>query len=71
MITVTVSRSAKINIGNYENTDVGVELSAQFEDISMGLATLSVSADTYLRQRVDEIELSLKKDKSKAARFGV
>lgn len=71
MITVTISRSAKINIGNYENTDVGVELSAQFEDVSAGLATLSAAADTYLRQRVNEIELSLKKDKSKAARFGV
>jgi hypothetical protein len=71
MLKITVSRSAKINLGNYENTDVGVEVSGEFEDYEAGFYLLSTMAKTKLKDLIDDIELKNVKSKSKADRFGV
>jgi hypothetical protein len=74
MRTITVRRAAKINTGNYENTDVFVELvsdvptSHTYEDVADSLLR---QADTILKKKIDDIELGKREAKSKAGRFGV
>jgi len=69
---VAVRRAAKINTGNYENTDVSVELEA-----SVGLTdnvieverALMDLADEMLAEKIDAVELGDRRAKSKANRF--
>lgn len=74
MKQVTVKRSVKVNLGNYENTDVGIEISATVpgdEDVQVVARDMVAQADAFLRNKVDEIELGQRKEKSKAGRFGI
>lgn len=70
---VAVKRSAKINVGNYENTDVSVELEAEVGtmenayDVEKALMDM---ADEMLADKVDTIEMGDRRAKSKARRFG-
>jgi len=70
---VAVKRSAKINTGNYENTDISVELEAS---VNVGEDELEVQralmklADSMLAEKIDDIELGAQRAKSKASRFG-
>lgn len=69
---IAVTRSAKINTGNYENTDVTVSLEAELdvgEDASASCTRLMGMADDMLGDKIDEIELGERKAKSKAVRF--
>lgn len=76
-----VKRCAKINLGNYENTDIHVEIEEDAlisrDDISPEvaeqnhLAALLERADKALANKIDAIELREMKAKSKASRFGV
>lgn len=71
MYTVTIRRAAKINIGNYENTDVEVTLTREFDDAENGATILKEKTAKILAELVDEVELKTTKSKSKAGRFGV
>ena len=72
----TIRRAAKISTGNYENTDVSVEISEDYND-AIGLtepehiASIIARADTALKRKIDEIELGKRESQSKAKRFGV
>ena len=69
---VAVKRSAKINTGNYENTDVSVELEAKVgvnEDVVEVERALMDLADEMLAEKIDAIELGERRAKSKASRF--
>ena len=71
---MTVGRSAKVNTGNYENTDIHVVLEATLDptdDATVSYHMLMANADALLKHKVDEIELGVAKVKSKAGRFGV
>lgn len=70
---VAVKRAAKINVGNYENTDVSVELEAEVGSMENALdveRALMEMADEMLAEKVDAIELGDRRAKSKAKRFG-
>lgn len=70
---VAVKRAAKINVGNYENTDVSVELEAEVGSMENALdveRALMEMADEMLAEKVDAIELGDRRSKSKAKRFG-
>lgn len=57
--TVTVSRAAKINLGNFENTDVSVTLTAEVADGTEASETAQAlfdEATAYLRQEAARIE---------------
>lgn len=79
--SITIKRACKINLGNYENTDIGVELSANVgEGESVNLTALALvnttqalvnACDEILKAKIDAIELGERKAKSKAVRFGV
>lgn len=56
MITITVSRAAKINLGNYENTDVSIQLSAEYETYEQGVAELTPLVNQYIKDSVKEIK---------------
>lgn len=71
MYTVTIRRAAKINIGNYENTDVEVTLAGEFDDAETGVSILKEKTARVLSELIDEVELKTTKSKSKAGRFGV
>ena len=71
MYTVTIRRAAKINIGNYENTDVEITLSGEFDDAETGATILKEKTARVLSELIDEVELKTTKSKSKAGRFGV
>ena len=70
----SVRRAAKISTGQYENTDVSIEIT---EDGIEGLAEsehldgLIKRCDDAIKRKVDEIEFGQIKSKSKAGRFGV
>lgn len=69
---VSVKRSAKINTGNYENTDVSVELEASVssnEDVFDVERDLMEMADEMLAEKIDAIELGERRAASKANRF--
>lgn len=71
---ITVCRSVKISTGNYENTDVSVELSGTFtagEDKTLAAVELINRCDAILKIKIDEIELGKRSANSKASRFGV
>lgn len=69
---VSVRRAAKINTGNYENTDVAVELEAKVglnDDVVEVERALMDLADEMLAEKIDAIELGERKALSKAKRF--
>ncbi len=71
--TLTLRRAAKINIGNYENTDVEVTLSVDVQytsSLTESFKSLSDQVNDLLKMEVDRVELGQVKSKSKAARFG-
>ncbi len=71
---ITVSRTVKINVKNYENTDIGVTLTAILEDEEDATAAYEVLAQNtrdLIRAEVDAIELGQRTSNSKASRFGV
>lgn len=73
---LTVRRAAKINLGNYENTDIAVELEVDISnETAIPLEThfehTLAEVNKLLRNAVDQVELGNVKAKSKAARFGV
>ncbi len=71
---ITVSRTVKINVKNYENTDIGVTLTAALdkdEDATVVYQTLAQNTRDLIRAEVDAIELGQLKANSKASRFGV
>jgi hypothetical protein len=72
--TLKIRRAAKISTGNYENTDVAIELDMFFDDITSSKAVfdaLSTEVDNLLKEAIDKIELGAINAKSKANRFGV
>lgn len=72
--TIRVRRAAKINTGNYENTDISYEFEAAVsvdEDLSAAVLNLTSKCDEALRNKIDEVELGTRKVQSKAKRFGV
>lgn len=76
MAKVSVKRSVKINTGNYENTDLCVEIEDDVrerygETPEDAIKRLMLIAEGALREKVDDIELGERKDKSKAKRFGL
>jgi subtilase family serine protease len=71
---IAVRRAAKVNTGNYENTDVEVSLEATLdvgESATTAYYQLTATADALVREKVDEIELGKRKVASKAGRFGI
>lgn len=71
---ISVRRSAKINTGNYENTDVEVTLEAQLgvdDTVDGAFRALGGVADALVREKVDDIEMGKRKVASKAGRFGI
>ncbi len=71
---ITVSRTVKINVKNYENTDIGVTLTATLDkddDATRVYQDLTQSTRDLIRTEVDAIELGQHKANSKASRFGV
>ncbi len=71
--TLTLRRAAKINIGNYENTDVEVTLSVDVQytsSLTESFKSLSDQVNDLLKMEVDRVDLGQVKSKSKAARFG-
>lgn len=71
---ITVSRTVKINVKNYENTDIGVTLTAildKEDDASEVYRTLAQNTRDLIRAEVDAIELGQRTANSKASRFGV
>ena len=71
---ITVSRAVKINVKNYENTDIGVTITASVdkdEDASAVYQTLAQNTRDLIRAEVDAIELGQRQANSKASRFGV
>jgi len=71
---VTVSRTVKVNIKNYENTDIGVILAAEVEDGEDFTAvhnTLTQLTRDFIRHEIDSVEINARNTQSKAARFGV
>ncbi len=71
---ITVSRAVKINVKNYENTDVGVTLTAilnESDDPTTAYQTLAQNTRDLIRAEVDAIELGQRQADSRASRFGV
>ncbi len=71
---VTVRRAIKINVGNYENTDTAIEISATVldnESYNLIAKAMLAQCDEILRDKCDEIELGKRKATSKAGRFGI
>jgi len=69
---VAVRRAAKINTGNYENTDVSVELEASVgvtDNVIEVERALMDMADEMLAEKIDAVELGDRRAKSKANRF--
>lgn len=69
---VAVRRAAKINTGNYENTDVSVELEASVgvtDNVVEVERALMDMADEMLAEKIDAVELGDRRAKSKANRF--
>lgn len=72
--SVRIRRAVKVNLGNYENTDIIMELESPVtatDNIQVIAAELTAEINTYLRNAVDEIELGKRKSESKAKRFGL
>ena len=71
---VAVRRAAKINTGNYENTDVSVELEASVGvtdnvvEVEVERALMDMT-DEMLAEKIDAVELGDRRAKSKANRF--
>lgn len=69
---VAVRRAAKINTGNYENTDVSVELEASVgvtDNVVEVERALMDMADEMLAEKIDAVEVGDRRAKSKANRF--
>jgi hypothetical protein len=78
MITVVrIKKAVKVSTGNYENTDISMELESTIpiEDaekkIDAAVKEMTDYINTYLKNAVDEIELGKRKSESKARRFGL
>lgn len=70
---VRVRRAVKVSTGNYENTDISIELeeTCSSEGLDFTVNALTNYAKNYLREQIDEIELGKRKVVSKASRFGL
>jgi len=67
--TITVSRAVKINLGNYENTDINVSVSVAVGDGSV--MTAYEEASRYVRTMVGAEMSHLTGHKKDPARYGV
>ena len=68
------SRSATINLGNYESTKIEISVVAEFDkgdNVDGAYEELVNQVDNALKQKIDDIELGKREAKSKAKRFGV
>ena len=67
--TITVSRAVKVNLGNYENTDISVSVSVAVEDGTIEDAY--DEASHYVRDMVRAELAHLTGHKKDPARYGV
>lgn len=71
---ITVARAVKINVKNYENTDITVTITATVdkdEDATAVYQVLSQNTRDLIRTEVDAVELGQHAADSMASRFGV
>ena len=70
----TYTRTATVNLGNYESTRVEVSQTVEVDarsDANTAWNDLVADVDATLAEKIDDIELGVKKANSRASRFGV
>jgi len=75
--TITVTRAAKVNLGNYENVDISVTMTAQVDedaaqkDPISNASAVSELVGAALRVELEELLTRIGKSPAAASRFGV
>jgi len=71
---ITVSKSALVSIGNYENVRIELSMTAAIDEsdnVADVREQMTKDVNAYISDEVDGIELKQRKASSKAGRFGV